>query len=72
MRKPDAEGSAKNLNPKTTLREGNNVTPLRRNRHTAGSGIGGRISPESAANPTWISTPDRQAITPGIGNGSAP
>jgi hypothetical protein len=25
--KPDAEGSAKTLNPKTTFREGKNVTP---------------------------------------------
>ncbi len=27
MRKPDAEGSAKTLNPKTTFREDQNVTP---------------------------------------------
>lgn len=29
MAKPDAEGSAKTLAPKTTFREGKNVTPYR-------------------------------------------
>jgi hypothetical protein len=34
------KAAQKNLNPKTTFREGKNVTPTRQNHHTAGSGIG--------------------------------
>ncbi len=48
MRKPDAEGSAKTLNPNTTFREGKNLTPtvpdsphsLVRNRHSNQDRIG--------------------------------
>jgi hypothetical protein len=40
MRKPDAEGSAKNLNPKTTFREGKNVTPAVPDSPHSRSGIG--------------------------------
>jgi hypothetical protein len=51
MHKPDAEGSAKTLNPKTTFREHENVTP-----HRAGiATLPGRESgPQSAPNPTRI------------------
>ncbi len=60
MRKPDAEGSAKTLNPKTTFREGMNVTPT---------------VPDSPHSPVRNRRQDRDRkaplIGPGSGHGSA-
>ena len=45
MRKPDAEGSAKTLNPSTTLREGKNATPTVPESPHCQIGIGSGIGP---------------------------
>ena len=67
MRKPDAEGSAKTLNPKTTLREGNNVTPTASESPHCQVGnrdqIGRLIGPRSAAPHPRNQEPDRHPQT---------
>lgn len=69
---PDAEGSAKTLNPKITFREGKNVTPPRQNHHTPGQQSAVESGQHRAAKRTRITARIDGPGHPGIRNGSAP